>query len=128
MTGTDADIPYSSYLSASITLWRVSAYWARPKPLWMAWLVSSVFPFPAYDLDFTFGTACEKPKFGNEGTTTSNAGPSSSFMSSGINLVASRKLPGPTLESYHLARVTKETFKKTFKKTSAIEGITYIRE
>lgn len=30
-------------------------------------------------------------------------------MSSGINLVASRKLPGPALRAYHLADATKET-------------------
>lgn len=68
--------PYLGYPNFCISLSQVSAYWVILKPFFM--------------------TPDEKPKFGRDGATTSNAGDSlPPTLSRGRSLETSRKLPGP---------------------------------
>lgn len=71
----DQCLPYLSYPSFSINLWSVSAYFVIVKPL--------------------LSVPLEKPKFGREGATTWNAGPSGFSFSNGSNFVTSKNDPGP---------------------------------
>lgn len=77
-----ANVPYSPYPKASISLLATSAYWSPPKPGFLA--------------------ASEKPKLGKLGAMTWKLGwAGDASVSSGSSFLTSRKCPGPVCAHDH---------------------------